>query len=423
VVAILVGACALLRTPPAPPLRVGTSGDYAPFSLARGDALDGLDIDVAWHFARDLGRPLELVRFRWPELRQDLAAGRFDLAMGGITIRPERVLGASFTRPIVETHAVVVASPGAPVELDRPEVRLAVNAGGHLERVARRVFPHATLVRADDNRTLPALVRGGAADALLTDDLEAIVFIAELPGAVQRAALTRDRKAYLGRDPALVARLDDWLGAREADGTLAVLRARWLGASERRDRFASDLDALLALIDLRLSLMPAVAAAKEVAGRPVEDPAQEERVRTAVASLARTHALSPAAVEALFTAQLDAARVMQRTFLATPIAERPEVQAADLERELRPALAALSATIVARAADVAREPAALAALDAAPLAERLDALVPLPARLALARTIVALAAGGDAPIVRGLPSTFYARRLAIDRATGLCETP
>jgi len=220
---------------------VGTSGDYPPFSLEREGRLEGLDVDVARRFARDSGRRLELVRFRWPELTRDLAAGRFELAMGGVTMRPERAVIGVFTRPIATAGAVVLArerlDPGV------SGLRLGVNTGGHLERVAARLFPRALLVRTSDNRALGGLLESGAVEAILTDDAEADALA--IPGAVRLGPFTRDHKAYLGRDPALVAELDAWLRAREIDGTLAELRARWLGPARGAPRSARASDDLL----------------------------------------------------------------------------------------------------------------------------------------------------------------------------------
>src|SRR3989454_8449239 len=146
-----------------------------------------------------------------------LAAGRFDLAMGGVTMRPERAVAGAFTRPVAAAGAVVLArqrlDPGA------SGLRLGVNAGGHLERVAARLFPRALLVRTSDNRALGALLESGAAEAILTAEAEADALA--IPGTVRLGPFTRDHKSYLGRDPGLVAALDAWLRAREADGTLA----------------------------------------------------------------------------------------------------------------------------------------------------------------------------------------------------------
>src|SRR5206468_1012032 len=321
-IALLAAAC-LHPRPDAPPLRVGTSGDYPPVSLARDGTTEGLDIEVARRFARDSGRRLELVRFRWPELTRDLAAGRFDLAMGGVTLRPERAVAGVFTRPVAEAGAVVLAHQR--LDPRTSWLRLGVNAGGHLERLAARLFPHALLVRTNDNRALAELLATGAADAILTDEAEADALA--VPGAVRLGPFTRDRKGYLGRDPALVAELDAWLRAREADGTLAALRARWL-AAER--------------------------------------------------------GLDPTTVEALFRAQIAAARAVEHEFLAHP----EEGDALDLEREARPALARISELIVARAADLTADPGALASLDPERVAESLDgSLAPAPHRRAIASAI------------------------------------
>src|SRR5712691_11300219 len=72
-----------------PRLRIGTSGDYAPFSaLAASGERSGFDIDLAMRLARDLGRAAEFVSFRWPELQNEMREARFDLAASGVTIRP-----------------------------------------------------------------------------------------------------------------------------------------------------------------------------------------------------------------------------------------------------------------------------------------------------------------------------------------------
>ena len=143
-VALLVVAvgCVHARPRPLPPLKVGTTGDYPPFSVEHDGAFGGLDVEIALRFAAESGRRLEIVRVPWRNLMRDLAAGRFELAIGGVTMRPERAVVGTFSRPIARTGAVVLARPGsdgrAPDLLGRPGLRLAVNAGGHLERVAAR---------------------------------------------------------------------------------------------------------------------------------------------------------------------------------------------------------------------------------------------------------------------------------------------
>jgi chorismate mutase-like protein len=181
----------------------------------------------------------------------------------------------------------------------------------------------------------------------VTDTLEAPHWQARDPSLRRLGPFSRDRKAYLIRsgDGALAERLDAWLLAREADGTLARLRAHHLGSESAATRTAEPLHALLAAIDERLALMPLVAEAKRRSGSPIAVPERETMVIEA--ALAAVQASAPAdrqldarAVRALFREQIEAAKEIQRARLAdaAPRGDAGAEQPPDLERELRPAL-------------------------------------------------------------------------------------
>ncbi len=386
-------------TPPRPApevLRVGSSGDYAPFSVHDETGWDGFDVHVARSFAKDTGRRLELVEFRWPALELDLAANRFDVAMSGVTMRPWRARVGTFTRPIARVGAMVLMRPGIATtlaELDVAGRRIGVNAGGYLERVARRLFRRAEIVPFGDNRQLAGQLRAGAVDGLVSDELELPHFRRVAPDAAALGPLTNDRKAYLARDPALAEELDAWLRAREIDGSMAAFRARMLGPQwgSRHTAVASDLDALLALIELRLAFMPSVALAKEQLGLPTEDAAQEAQVLAGARERATLLGVAPELVATLFDAMLRAARHVQDAYRAMPTNERPVVEAMDLEQDARPTLAGISRTIVARAADVARGQSVSPRPTAAVIADALDStLASGDDRMAIAEAVVAL---------------------------------
>lgn len=391
----LLAACAPAR--PAPQvLRVGSSGDYAPFSIRQDGEWLGFDVEVARRFAQDTGRKLELVEFRWPALELDLAANRFDVAMSGVTMRPWRVRVGTFTRPVARVGAVVVTWPAIAATVDELDVRgrrIGVNAGGYLERVARRLFTRAEIVPIADNRMLANHLQARAVDAIVSDELEAPLFQRVLAGSLAIGPLTNDRKGYLAREPALADELDAWLRTREVDGSLAAVRARLLGGEWGRANggTASDLDALMSLVELRLAFMPSVALAKEQLGLPTDDPAQEAQVLARARERAALLGVAPERIEALFTAMMRAARNVQDDYRARPQSDRPVVEAMDLEQEARPALARISATIVARAADVARgervEPRPAPSL----IADALDPSLASPDdRLAIANAVAAL---------------------------------
>ena len=65
-------------------LRVGMTGDYAPYSMRGPDGqFSGADVTMAAELAHSLGVVLVIVPTAWKTLQADLAADRFDIAMGG----------------------------------------------------------------------------------------------------------------------------------------------------------------------------------------------------------------------------------------------------------------------------------------------------------------------------------------------------
>jgi cyclohexadienyl dehydratase len=387
---------------PARVLRVGSSGDYAPFSSVSPDdpeRLEGFDLAVARRFAEQRGLSLEVVRFAWPGLEADLAAGRFDVAMSGVTIRPERSVAGRFTVPVARSGAMALVPEDSAYrsleDLHVAGTRVGVNAGGHLEKLTRASFPRATLVAIPGNaNVLPALVEG-AVDAVVTDDLEAPRWLAQAPGLHALGPFSRDRKAYLVRAdrPDLAAELDVWLLAREANGTLDELREEELGPGAEKE-VATPLRALLAAIDERLELMPFVAEAKRERGLPVRDPEQEQRVLDAATKAARDAAKRAGVlpipdrwVQALFRALVDAGAAVQEATLARPAGRMPRAFA--LESELRPALERIGERIARYLAHLpgpldpgAVEHATVAELDVAGLPpERVEAIAEVIAQV------------------------------------------
>lgn len=327
-VALLLAACARQAPPPqatAPSLRVGTSGDYPPFSVRAPDGrLVGFDVAVAEAFARAQARPLALVPFRWPDLTAALARGDFAVAMSGVTIRPERLWQGRFTDTVVRTAAVLLVRRDAP---DAPAV--AVNRGGHLERVARATLASVRLVVVDDNRALGALLRDGRVDGIVTDELEAAALAPELAGVPLAPArvLARDRKAYWlpAGAAALAEALDAWLRAAERDGTLPALRARWGVPSDAA--MPAAVARACDLVGRRMMLMPAIAAAKRIAGRPLVDPAREAVVVARAEEAAARLGLAPDAYAVLARALIAAAvSAQERAGAAQAPADAPTLE-------------------------------------------------------------------------------------------------
>jgi cyclohexadienyl dehydratase len=221
-------------------LRVGMTGDYAPFSVFDPVTSDfrGFDIDMAESLGKALGVRVEYVRTAWPQLSQDFGADRFDIAMGGISITPERETMGNFSASIMEEGKTPIARCNdlgkfeTLAEIDRPGTRLIVNPGGTNERFARANIKNAEIRVYGDNVTIFDEIARGNADLMITDASETRYQQKLHPGIL--CAVHPDRpfdhsqKAYwLQRDAALKAFVDDWISLARQDGLFARTYSGW----------------------------------------------------------------------------------------------------------------------------------------------------------------------------------------------------
>jgi cyclohexadienyl dehydratase len=210
-------------------LRVGTTGDYTPFSLLQPDgSYEGADIDMAHDLAETIGVGLQFVPSVWVGLLDDFLEDRFDIAMGGVTVTEARAEQAFFSVPTFVDGKRPLARIAdrerftSLAAIDQKGVRVIANPGSANEAFARANFKRAQVTIHHDNASVFAEIVAGRADVMVTDGLEAdhqAQLHKELCAVPVAAPFTRLEKAYMfARDPALKAFIDGWLEAAFASG-------------------------------------------------------------------------------------------------------------------------------------------------------------------------------------------------------------
>jgi len=162
-------------------LRVGTTGDYPPFSLYDHtlNQYQGTDIDRIRAFAQNKQLHIQWIPTTWQTLMTDLLDNRFDVAVGGISITPERAQQALFTIPYLKDSKVPltqcnrVQQFSTLTQIDRPEVTVVSNAGGTNETFVKTNIHKAKMVLLKDNLETVDYLRDGRADVMITDTTEA----------------------------------------------------------------------------------------------------------------------------------------------------------------------------------------------------------------------------------------------------------
>lgn len=221
-------------------LRACTPGDYKPFSFLKPDgSYEGIDIDLANSLATAIGAKLELVKTSWANLVPDFAAGKCDIAIGGISVTTERQKRVFFSSaymvngktPIVRCDDVKKFQTVA--DIDKAGVRVVANPGGSNERFAKANFKTATLTIHPENLTIFDEILAKRADVFVTEAAEALTQQKLKPGL---CAVNPDKPLQYGEmaymlprnDAVMKSFVDQWLHLSRASGEYQKTVDKWL---------------------------------------------------------------------------------------------------------------------------------------------------------------------------------------------------
>src|SRR5271154_5710648 len=221
-------------------LRVGTTGDYRPFTaLDKGTGeYSGFDIDMARALAEALGVSVAFAPTTWGRLAKGLADGEFDISMGGVSVTLDRQKIGFFSAPYMRDGKTPTppcadqAKYETRAEIARPGVKVIANPGGTNERFDRARLHAAEIVVYPDNLTIFDQLASGHADLMIPDASETRLQQKQHPGVL--CAIHPDKpldfaeQAYwMPPDPALKVFVDQWLHLSIENGSYAAIYAKW----------------------------------------------------------------------------------------------------------------------------------------------------------------------------------------------------
>jgi cyclohexadienyl dehydratase len=222
-------------------LRVGTTGDYAPFSYYVSEIPTGIDIDLAKELARSLGVKLQFIKTSWPTLMTDLEADKYDIGMSGISWNVQRNSAAFFSIAYHQggktaiTRCADVAKYDELGKIDQPGVRVIVNPGGTNQKFVNEHIAKANIRVFDDNTHIFNEIIAAKADVMITDLIEVRLQSSrhpELCGSMKNRTLSHLEKAFLLPQDLLWKRyIDAWLFQQKQNGAVSKAFNRHLETS------------------------------------------------------------------------------------------------------------------------------------------------------------------------------------------------
>ncbi len=201
-------------------IRIGTTGDYIPMSYRnpKTGVYEGIDAELSQLIADSLGVKIEYVPTSWPTLTADTLAGKFDIALCGISRNYARAKTMAMSDAYGEGafgKTILCRKSDAKkyqslADIDKPEVRVMINPGGTNEKFAHANLKKAKLIVHQENADIPRQVAEG--------------------NALMKAPFTRHSCGILMQkgDQEFLNYINFVLAELKMDGTLATLEKKYL---------------------------------------------------------------------------------------------------------------------------------------------------------------------------------------------------
>jgi polar amino acid transport system substrate-binding protein len=212
-------------------LRVGAVNGQPPYcykDLATGEWA-GFMIDSAKDLAGELGAAIAPVESTWGNAALDVQAGKVDIFLG-LAPTPQRALVVDFTRPLFENAFALVARAGfAPrqwSDLDRPDIRVALELGTVYDQNVAKLCPNASITRTKTNNDALLMIQSGHADCQIIVVILALTTLARNASighlVVPEPLFGSSTCAMMAKEATPVWRdtVDDWIARRRSTGWL-----------------------------------------------------------------------------------------------------------------------------------------------------------------------------------------------------------
>jgi len=207
--------------------------------------LIGQDAELNAYVAKKLGVTLEMVPTAWPGIIQALLSSRFDMIMSGMTATKARAEKVDFSEPYGDASLVAATLAGNAKlngAADLPGTTIGVLLGTNTfdfvkkynEKIAADGKPAMIVKTYDDIPSMITDMTNGNIDAFMLPHPIVGGYAAQRPGTFKIIEGLGDKSYFavaMRKDEAsLLAAVNKALEDAKADGTLAALQTKWLGA-------------------------------------------------------------------------------------------------------------------------------------------------------------------------------------------------
>lgn len=216
---------------------VATDTAFVPFEFKQDGEYTGFDIDMWNAIAEDLGLDYELRPMDFAGIIPALQTGQVDVALAGITIKPERQEVIDFSDGYYDSgfRLMVPADSDVANWDDLAGKTLAVKTGTSASDWAEENLPDTELRKFPNIDNAYLELRTGRVDAAMHDTPNVLYYIATAGNGQVKAVGDQQMAHQYGigfpKGSDLVSRVNETLARMREDGRYDAIYSKWFGAS------------------------------------------------------------------------------------------------------------------------------------------------------------------------------------------------
>ena len=96
-------------------LVMATNAEFPPYEYHDGDAIVGIDAEIAQAIADEMGRTLVIEDMQFDSIIAAVTSGKADMGIAGMTITEDRLQSVDFSTPYATASQVIIVKDDSPI--------------------------------------------------------------------------------------------------------------------------------------------------------------------------------------------------------------------------------------------------------------------------------------------------------------------
>ncbi len=221
-------------------LVMGTNAEFPPYEYHEGDAIVGIDAEVAAAIAEKLGMDFKIEDMAFDSIIPAVQAGKVTMGMAGMTVTEERLLEVDFTDTYATGVQVVIVKEGSEITsvddlFDKGGYKIGVQTGTTGDLYSTWDLEDAglaTIERYNKGADAVQALVTGKIDCVVIDNEPAKAFVAENEGLaiLDTEYAVEDYAICMAKGNELYDDVNNALKELIADGTVQAIVDKYISA-------------------------------------------------------------------------------------------------------------------------------------------------------------------------------------------------